>query len=278
MFVSEDSLFVGPIVASTMTWLLLAAIVLATGTFMVLRLQREQLYARLTNSDHAGTAPDWGLEHRSAPSFAERLCTIDGILEPGAFQRLTTEIEGLNQTERSYLPSHKKGGTIAYETLCARAPSVVALYRSQELARLVSQIVGEPVQPTPLNDQSSCSVLSYEKPGDHISWHYDHNFYRGRHFTVLIPIVNRGATPDALSAARLLIKAGPGERAIQTPPNTLVVFEGARVLHKVTPIAAGERRVVLSMTFATDPTSTLLQGFARRWKDTAFFGIRALWT
>ena len=44
------------------------------------------------------------------------------------------------------------------------------------------------------------------------------------------------------------------------------------------PIAEGERRVVLSMTFATDPSSTIVQGVTRRIKDTAFFGLRALWT
>ena len=75
-----------------------------------------------------------------------------------------------------------------------------------------------------------------------------------------------------------LVKSGDGERTIATPPNSLVLFEGALVEHKATPIGEGERRGVLSMTFATDPSNSLLQGVARRIKDTAFFGIRALWT
>jgi hypothetical protein len=58
----------------------------------------------------------------------------------------------------------------------------------------------------------------------------------------------------------------------------MIVFEGNKILHKVTPIREGERRVVLSMTFCTDPRNSLVQGIARRIKDTAFFGIRALWT
>jgi hypothetical protein len=121
-------------------------------------------------------------------------------------------------------------------------------------------------------------VLFYEKPGDHIGWHYDHNFYRGRHFTVLVPIVNRSADGGGLSAARLKVRVGEGEREISTPPNRLIVFEGAKVLHKVTPIAGGERRIVWSMTYCTDPRNSALQGIARRVKDTAFFGLRALWT
>jgi hypothetical protein len=118
--------------------------------------------------------------------------------------------------------------------------------------------------------------LFYERPGDHIGWHYDHNFYKGRHFTVLLSIINRGA--GGLSAARLMARLGKTEQAIATPPNTLVVFEGARVRHKVTPLNDGERRVVLSMTFCTDSRHSLIQEGLRRVKDIAFFGPRALWS
>ena len=79
-------------------------------------------------------------------------------------------------------------------------------------------------------------MLFYEKPGDHINWHYDHNFYRGRHFTVLIPIVNRGRE-GGLSAARLMAKLGGRDMEVETPPNRLILFEGAEVRHKVTPSA-----------------------------------------
>jgi hypothetical protein len=112
--------------------------------------------------------------------------------------------------------------------------------------------------------------------GDHIGWHFDHNSYRGRHFTVLLPVENRGSA-SGLSHATLMVKDG-GERVIAPPPNTLIVLEGARVLHKVTPIRDGERRVVISMTYCTDPRNAWWQGLARRVKDVAFFGPRALWT
>jgi hypothetical protein len=212
------------------------------------------------------------------PSFDERLAVLANAIPPQMFESLKEEINRLSNTERSYLPSHKKGGTIAYETLCKEAPGVVAFYLSSELHDLISRIVGVKVVPTPLHDQSSCSVLFYEKPGDHIGWHFDHNFYKGRHFTVLLPIVNRNAENTGLSAARLFARVGREERQVATPPNQLVVFEGAKIVHKATPIGEGERRVLLSMTFATDPRSTLVKGIARRLKDTAFFGIRALWT
>lgn len=215
---------------------------------------------------------------RTMPSFEQRLAVLPDAIPAGRLQEIAAEVEALGGTERSFVPTHKKGGTVAYETLCEHAPRTVGLYLSPGFQRMISQIVGVDVVPTPLHDQNSCSVLFYERPGDHIGWHYDHNFYKGRHFTVLLPIVNRNASGDGVSAARLMARIGEEERVIETPPNRLVVFEGAKVLHKATPIAEGERRIVLSMTYATDPRNTLAQGVARRIKDTAFFGVRALWT
>lgn len=211
------------------------------------------------------------------PSFETRLATLDTALAPGLFARINAEAAALIETERSYLPTHKKGGTVAYSTLRVKAPTLVGHYLSEDMRRLVSRIVGLEVGPTPLRDESSCSVLFYEKPGDHINWHYDHNFYRGRHFTVLIPLVNRGRD-GGLSAARLLAKQGGRDMEVATPPNRLILFEGAKVRHKVTPIGEGERRAVWSMTYCTDPRNSAFQGVARRVKDTAFFGLRSLWT
>lgn len=211
------------------------------------------------------------------PSFETRLATLDTALAPGHFARINAEVAALIETERSYLPTHKKGGTVAYSTLRENAPTLVDHYLSEDMRELVSRIVGLEVGPTPLRDESSCSVLFYEKPGDHINWHYDHNFYRGRHFTVLIPLVNRGRE-SGLSAARLLARQRGREVEIATPANRMIIFEGAKVRHKVTPIGEGERRTVWSMTYCTDPRNSAFQGVARRVKDTAFFGLRSLWT
>ncbi len=265
----------------------LAASALLAGTLAFLAGRRIRLYRSLSrhqdeirNAVHASGTSTVALDlpEHPLPSFSEAIAVVPNVLRPDRLAVMAEEIEKLNTTERSYVPTHKKGGTVAYETLCQAAPEVVAFYLSPQLHTLLSNVIGATVVPTPIHDQSSCSVLFYERPGDHIGWHYDHNFYKGRHFTVLLPIVNRDARGDGLSAARLMARIGSEERTIPTPPNQMVIFEGARVQHKATPIAEGERRIVLSMTFATDPRNSVLQGAARRIKDTAFFGIRALWT
>jgi hypothetical protein len=221
--------------------------------------------------------PDAAGRGTSAPVFSKRLFVGSGVLSDATFQKIISDIESHARTERSYLPTHKKGGAIAYDTLREKIPVIVELYLSDEMQALISRVTGVKVKPTPTTDKSSCSLLVYEEPGDHIGWHFDHNFYKGRHFTILIPIVNRNADGTGLSSARLIAKQGDSDVTIETPPNALIVFEGAKVRHKVVPIAAGERRVVLSMTYCTDPRNSVVQESMRRVKDTAFFGIRTLW-
>ncbi|MGI9424210.1 MAG: HalD/BesD family halogenase, partial [Hyphomicrobiaceae bacterium] len=204
------------------------------------------------------------------PAFENNLAWSDRVLPEREWIKVQEAVERLRQPVRSYLPIHKKGGTIGYRDLCNQAPEIVELYHSRKLQDLLCNIVGARVFRTPLHDQSSCSLLTYEQPGDHINWHYDHNFYKGRHFTVLIPVVNSGTSENSCSSAQLIARIKGADQIIPTPPNSMIVFEGARLLHKVTPIRKGERRVMLSMTFCELPANSWLQEAARRIKDTAF--------
>jgi 2OG-Fe(II) oxygenase superfamily len=252
------------------------------GGYAYARGRRVRLYRELRNriARIAGTqALDLEvLRAREVPGFADRLASLKDFLPRGNFEAVEAEAERLVAPERSFVPAHKKGGTVAYETLIAAAPAIVALYHSPELQGFVSRLAGVQVRPTPINDQSSLSVLFYDKPGDHIGWHYDHNFYRGRHFTLLIAIGNKGRAEGGLSHAVLMARIKGEEVRLSTAPNTFVLFEGARICHKVTPILEGERRLMLSMTYCTDERAHWWQGVSRRLKDTAFYGLRALWT
>jgi hypothetical protein len=199
------------------------------------------------------------------------------LAEP-QFQRLLNCVQRITARERVHIPRHKRGATIAYETLRQIAPEVVTFYWSPEVLEVVSSLAKETVAPTPIHDQSSCSILIYDQPGDRIGWHYDWNFYNGRHFTALLALINRNASGTGPSSAQLLVRSPGGERVVPTPPNTFVLFEGAFVRHCVRPLGSGEMRVMLSMTFCTNPNASALKHTLRRFKDIAYFGPRALWT
>lgn len=181
--------------------------------------------------------------------------------------------------KRSYVPTHKKGGAVSYETLHRSCPSCLAFYHGAPVRDWVSKLVGLPVGPAGDHDQSANSLLIYDEPGDHIHWHFDHNFYKGRQFTALISLVNRGPGNGERSASNYVYRSPVTGQdvTVDSSENTFIVFEGAHIRHKATPSAAGDLRIVLSMTFNTDPRISVVGETLRRVKDTAFFGLRVLW-
>ena len=212
------------------------------------------------------------------PGFEQtRIARIENFLSPESLAELRAECSAnRGRAERSYVPGHKKGGTLSYENIHRLAPACLAFYHSPALRQWLSDLIGEQVYPTADHDQSSCSILYYNREGDHIGWHYDHNFYKGRHFTVLLSVVNRGRE-GGLSRARLLQQHSDGKTVEwDTGENVLVVFEGARIRHQATALGPDEERIMLSMTLSTEPLVDPMKELVRRIKDTAFYGPRAL--
>lgn len=214
-----------------------------------------------------------------AQAFGEKfLIRVPLFLDGPSLERCRQEaLDNMPRLVRNFIPTHKQGGTISYETLHHHAPSCVALYHSPEMLGWVSSIVGEKVRPAGDHDQSACSILYYTQPGDFINWHYDHNFYGGRQFTILIVLADRNEQGGRSSSTLVRKHADGREEVVDAVENELVLFEGTRVLHKVNPAASGDTRIVLSMTLNTDPRIGLFWELARRVKDISFHGLRALW-
>lgn len=210
--------------------------------------------------------------------FSDRLAIFSNFVDTGIFEALRASTLRNLSGERVHIPAHKRGATIAYDGLRSHLPDVARFYGSAALSRRIGEIVGEEVRPTLLRDQSSCSILIYDRDRDRIGWHYDHNFYNGRHFTALLSLANECRGGTGLSSARLLVQRNDVAIEVPTPPNTLVLFEGAAVRHCVTAQGMGELRVMLSMTFRTNPETTRIKDVQRRFKDIAYLGLRALWS
>ena len=208
----------------------------------------------------------------------QNIVRIPTIMDDAHLTKLREEVLALvaerNRINRLNFLVHKQGATIGRDKL--EGTKTLDFYRSPELADTLRAIIGSSVTPTPAHDLNSCSILIYEKPGDRIGWHYDHNFYKGRHFTVLLPLVNTGRN-RGLSHAEFHVMIEGKEAIFPSPPGCLIVFEGAKVLHQATPIKEGERRLVVSMTFATDIRAPFWKTWARRIKDVFYYGPSALW-
>lgn len=200
-----------------------------------------------------------------------RVC--HGLLSEPALLTMQREARALAAT-RSAVPGARKGGSVPYSRLLASGSLCAAVYSSEEVRGVVQAASGvtKKLQRLPASRPHACSLLVYEEAGDGITWHRDTNYFRGETVTVLLTLLNRDGAGGCCSANRSCARLGGGERCADTPENSLVVLKGSRVWHSALPLREGELRVVLSMVFSTDPTSTPLQHAGMAVKDWSFFG------
>ena len=217
---------------------------------------------------------------RLRPAHLEReeFTVLEEFLGAAALAPLVAEANALRgRINRNFVPGIKKGGSVSYFDVRRQAPTIHALYHSPEFIAWLSALTGATLLTCPESDAHACALYYYTEAGDHIGWHYDTSFYRGQRFTVLLGLVQHSRSE---LVARLYHKSGtrPEEEVrVASHPGTLVVFNGDRCWHMVTPCGAGEDRVMLSMEYVTDRHMGLLPRLVSTVKDAvAYFGIRAL--
>jgi|GEM_PF-199972 len=193
-----------------------------------------------------------------------------------------TEVELLRKNiYRSYVPGHKQGGSVSYYAIWNEfheSSAIVSLYRSPALRRFLSHIVREELLLCPENDPHSCALYYYTQPGDHIGFHYDKSYYKGKRYTVLMGLIERS---DRCRLVAHLRKRGTKEdvqeQAIPLDPGSLVIFNGDKLWHAVTPLGSREERIVLTMQYVTDREMGPFHRAFSNLKDVfAYFGPAAL--
>ncbi|TFH24205.1 MAG: 2OG-Fe(II) oxygenase [Myxococcales bacterium] len=201
---------------------------------------------------------------------------VENFLPRALLDPALQELEQLvRYSHRNYIPRHKKGGSVDFDTIEGMAPTIRDLYLSPSFLEFVRALVGAPADLCPDSDLHRCALYCYTEAGDHIGYHYDTSYYQGSRYTVLLGLRDR-------SSARLSCKLrtrDPNRETIglelATPPGSLVLFNGDKVLHAITPIAEGEERFSLTMQYVTDSTMRPLLRFVSDMKDAiAYFGFR----
>lgn len=208
----------------------------------------------------------------------DELLVLDRFLGPEVTGAMVAEAGALRaKINRNYVPGQKKGGSVSSFDVAASAPVTSALYDSPAFTGLLDRLTRETLLPCPASDPHRCALYYYTEPGDHIGYHFDTSFYKGKRYTVLVGLVER-------SSSRLvcqLYKNDPAretkELSVETTPGTVVIFNGDKLWHCVTPLGANEERVVLTMQYVTDQRMGPLQRVVSDVKDAvAYFGVRSL--
>lgn len=200
---------------------------------------------------------------------------LERFLPPAVIERCLSDLQRLEgDIHRNYVPGHKQGGSVSFYSIKEKAPDLLALYRSEGLRSFLSLVVGVPLHLCPERDPHSCALYYYTKPGDHIGFHYDRSYYQGARYTVLIGLVEesehcrlvarvrKGSTPPEISETRIAME-----------PGTMVVFNGDKLWHAVTPLGPHERRIILTLQYVTDQRMGPLNQLFSNLKDAfAYFG------
>jgi len=215
---------------------------------------------------------------REKYSEQDEFVIVEEFLPPEVLTRWQVALEELKpHVHRNYLPGHKKGGSVAYATVNALAPSITGVYHSAPLLGFLRRVVGAEVNECPPNDPHRCALYAYTEEGDHMGWHYNTSYYKDRRWTVLVGFKDE-------SSSRLLCRLhtrNPDRDVVdlelQIKPGTLVIFNGDRVYHAVSPLRAGESRYVVSMQYVTTGEMNPFMRFISNMKDAvAYFGLRGV--
>jgi hypothetical protein len=195
------------------------------------------------------------------PTISAELIAAVGAVEPAV--------------NRNYLPGHKQGGSVSRYTIDSLAPAIGQLYRSPALLQWLEQLTGERLQLSPADDPHAYALYFYTKPGDHIGWHYDTSYYAGRRYTLLFGVIDRSSCKldYELHTREPAATVVPG--SLQIPSGGLVVFDGDKLRHRITPLGEGEMRVSLTFEYVTDAHMHPWWRLISNMKDAlAYFGFR----
>jgi hypothetical protein len=202
--------------------------------------------------------------------------SLEDFLPPEITAQLIAAVDAVEGSiNRNYLPGHKQGGSVSRHAIDRQAPAIAQLYRSAPLRRWLEQLTGESLQLSPPDDPHAYALYFYTRPGDHIGWHYDTSYYAGRRYTLLLGLIDQ-------SSCRLDYELHTREKgvavvqgSIKIPPGGLVIFDGDKLRHRITPSLDGERRVSLTFEYVTDPRMHPWWRLISNMKDAfAYFGFR----
>lgn len=226
------------------------------------------LERRLESLDAGGLSA----EYRAQGEFI----AVSGFLPPETVAGLLGALPALEPSiHRNFIPRHKKGGSISRFDLDREAPLFGALYALPALRSFFETVTGAVLRACPESDPHTYALYYYTEPGDHIGWHYDTSYYRGARYTVLLGLVDE-------SSCRLEyeLHAKDPDRpteagSVSLDPGMLVVFNGDKLNHRVTPLGEGEKRVALTLEYVTSANMHPFLRFVSNMKDSiAYFGFR----
>lgn len=201
---------------------------------------------------------------------------IEDFLPPTILETILNDLPKLLLSiHRNYVPSYKKGGSVGRHTIDRLCPIIEQVYNSQALLKFFNYLTSNNLMNCPSNDPHTYALYCYTEPNDHIGFHYDTSYYRGKRYTVLIGLVDDSSCRLVYDLHRDNPERQTETLSLALKPRSLVIFNGDNLYHKVTPLRKGETRITLTMEYVTDRSMSPLGRLVSNVKDAVgYFGFR----
>ena len=169
-----------------------------------------------------------------------------------------------NKGVRIEIPK-KKQKNVSYNEIKKVLPQIQSW--NQSISYSISNIIGEKVIPLNTKFKNRLSLVVYEKEGDYIDWHFDTNHFKGRYFTLLVPVTLEE------TCGNYVYKNKDGKNVdVTLKENQAILFEGDKVFHAGKQLCANQFRAILSMTFVTTNDMNLWNYAMNSMKEFGIFG------
>jgi len=163
---------------------------------------------------------------------------------------------------RVRVPGYKQAGAVSYFRIRRYEPALTSLYQSPGLRQFLECLIGRALHCCAEDDPHACALFYYDRPGDHIGFHFDSCHYRkGIVYTVLVGLVDESSACLECHLYDDLPDRTPESRQVVLGRGGAAIFNGCNVRHRVTPLGPNERRIVLSMEFLLDPRMSKIRRF-----------------
>ena len=208
----------------------------------------------------------------------DEFITIPQFLPEPLIERMQNELGNVkSQTHRSYIPKHKKGGSVSRSILERKAPIFNSIYMDRGILEFFSLISQRQLLHCPDHDLHACALYLYTQKGDHIDFHFDTSYYDGLRYTALLGVVNRSESVLEYELFHKKLDRSIVVGSVAIEPGTLVFFNGDKLKHRVTPAAAGDERVVLTLEYVTNKNMKLTKKFVSNSFSSEMFENKSLW-
>ncbi len=192
-----------------------------------------------------------------AAALARRYAEDDGaivlptLLPPEVVAGMAEEASALaGQSVRKHVPLLRKAGAVHHHPIVERAPTMHALHQSPSLLALLSRIAGIALEHRDPGEAHASALYTYSEPGDFMDWHYDEcGCEPGDSFSTVVGVVDDSTSRLEIQTHRDRLDRAPLLTQVHTVPGTFAFFCGTRAYHRVTPLAAGQRRVTFAFTY-----------------------------